>query len=167
MTICFFGIYDKEYSRNRVILKGLKENNIKVIECQDHSNGILKYFKLVYKFFKIKEKYDYLWVAFPGQWCVILIKLFTKKEIIFDAFTSHYQGLVDDRKLVRKNSWLAQIYYWLDKYSCQFADYIVLDTNEHIKYFINTFDLDQKKFSRLFVSSDDSVFYPKPDGDFV
>ncbi len=100
MTFCFFGIYDKNYSRNRVILKGLKENGIKVIECGDHSKGLLKYLKLISKFYKIKDKFDYLWVAFPGQFCVLLAKLLSNKKIIFDAFTSHYQGLVEDRKIV-------------------------------------------------------------------
>jgi len=161
MTICFFGIYDKLYSRNRVILKGLRENGIEVIECNERSAGFIKYFKLIFKYFKTKKDFDYLWVAFPGQFCVLLAKLLTKKKIIFDCFTSHFQGLVEDRQLVKKNSLKARLYFWLDRTACQLANIVLLDTNEHIKYFTETFKLPKEKFIRLFVGSADQVFYPK------
>ena len=34
MNILYFGNYDPEYSRNRVLLKGLRENNQNVIEMR-------------------------------------------------------------------------------------------------------------------------------------
>jgi glycosyltransferase involved in cell wall biosynthesis len=36
-----------------------------------------------------------------------------------------------------------------------------LDTNEHIKYFSELFNTDEKKFIRIFVGSDDDVLFPK------
>lgn len=81
MTICLFGIYDKNYSRNRVVINGFLENEVKIIEINDRSKGIIKYFKLINKFFRNKEAFEYLWVAFPGQTCVFLAKLLTKKKL--------------------------------------------------------------------------------------
>ena len=35
MIVCYFGTYSKDegYTRNRVIIKGLKENGVQVQEC--------------------------------------------------------------------------------------------------------------------------------------
>ncbi len=33
MTVLYFGIYNPNYSRNRVLIKGLRENSIEVLEC--------------------------------------------------------------------------------------------------------------------------------------
>jgi len=161
MIISLFGIYDKHYSRNRVIINGWLENGVKVMEICERQGGFFKYFKLGWQLFKKRSSFDYLWVAFPGQVCVILAKLLTRKKIIFDCFTSHYQGLVEDRKVIRRNSVKAKINFWLDKFSCRLADLVILDTNEHIKYFVETFQLPKDKFIRLFVGSDDNVYYPR------
>jgi len=39
MTICYFGDYNSNYSRNRVIIKGLKENGVNVLECNVGEKG--------------------------------------------------------------------------------------------------------------------------------
>ena len=34
MKICYFGTYDPIYTRNRLMIQGLKENNVEVVECR-------------------------------------------------------------------------------------------------------------------------------------
>ncbi len=41
------------------------------------------------------------------------------------------------------------------------ADKVLLDTSEHIKYFLKTFNLKKDKFVRVFVGSDERVFYSR------
>jgi len=160
MTICYFGIYDPNYSRNRILIKGLRQNNIEVIECNSRLHGIAKYIELAKKHFKIRKKYDLMIIGFPGYQAVILAKFLTKKKIIFDAFTSIYDSMVYDRRLARPRS-LRAIYYWLlDWLSCKLADKILLDTNANIEYFVKTFKINRSKFLRVFVGSDNEVFYP-------
>lgn len=122
-----------------------------------------KYFELIRKFLKIKKENNLaaILVAFPGQEVMFLARFLTRKPIIFDAFTSHYGGYILDRKYYSKKSPQAHYYRFLDKWSCRLADLVLLDTQAHIDFFIKEFDLPRKKFRKVFVGTDPSVFYPK------
>jgi len=161
MKICFFGRYDNKYSRNRILISGLKQNGVEVIECRTELTGIKKYFDLIKKHKQIKNDYDVLFVAFPGWHAMILAKFLSRKPIIFDAFLSVYDSTVWDRKNTSRYSPKAWYFWILDWLSCKLADKVLLDTNEHIKYFVKEFGIKKEKFERVFVGSDTSVFYPK------
>ena len=165
MTVCFFGTYEPSFSRNIVLIKGLKQNGIKVIECYSKFLGWKKFpyliFSLIKKHRKIKNKYDCMIVGFPGHYIMPLAKILTRKPIIFDVFTSRYLTELE-RKKISKNSLKAKFYYFADWFSCKLADKILLDTEEHIKYFVRTFKLPRNKFKRIFVGTDNDIFYPRP-----
>jgi glycosyltransferase involved in cell wall biosynthesis len=164
--VCYFGSYNSQYSRNRILITGLRENGIKVLECNDRSSGLEKYFRLFLKHRRIKNKYDLMIVGFPSQWVsfdLVLAKIISRKPIIFDAFASIYDSLVLDKQLVRRGSFKARFYWFLDWLNCRLADRILLDTNEQIKFFSKTFKIREDKFKRIFVGSDEKIFYPQPD----
>ncbi len=162
MTVCYFGIYNPDYSRNRIMIKGLRAHGIEIIECNSRAKGLKKYFQLWWKHRKIRKKYDVMVVGFPGQqaalfarWLVGNAKKKKKKpKIVFDAFSSLYLSLVEDRKEVRPCSLRAIGNYILDWLSVRTADVVLLDTDEHIKYFVRTFRISKKKFLRVPVGSD-------------
>ena len=114
MTICYFGIYNSDYSRNRVLIKGLKQNGVKIIECQSSLSGFKKYIDLIRKHKKIKNQYNIMIVGFPGYQAMILAKCLTNKIIIFEAFASLYDSMVLDRKIVEQKSLKAKYYWFLD-----------------------------------------------------
>ncbi|MBU1557759.1 glycosyltransferase, partial [Patescibacteria group bacterium] len=164
MKICFFGIYNPEYSRNRVLISGFQENGFEVVQCRVDSGvgKFLKYWNLYKEYRKIKdEKFDYVIVAFPGHTVVWLARLLFGKEIIFDAFTSLYDSEVFDRKNVKEGSLKAGYLHFLDWSACRMASKVLLDTDEHIKYFVSEFKINRNKFIRVFVGTDTSVFYPR------
>ena len=39
ITICFFGFYDSNYSRIRIMMKGLRANGVHIIECKSEKSG--------------------------------------------------------------------------------------------------------------------------------
>jgi glycosyltransferase involved in cell wall biosynthesis len=154
MRVCYFGIFDPEYNRNKVIIEGLKENGIEIIDCRSDNKGVGKYFELYKKHNKIKNDYDVMIVGFPGWTMMIWARIISrKKKIIFDCFTSVYDSVVFDRKTVKKGSIKAGYYWLLDWLACILADLILLDTNEHIKYFVKTFGIKKEKFLRIWVGS--------------
>ena len=57
---------------------------------------------------------------------------------------------------------MGRISLLLDQISCRLATVVLLDTNTHIRYFIETFKLPESKFKRVFVGADETVFYPRP-----
>ncbi len=176
MRILYFGSFNPDYARNRVLLRGLRLNGIEVEECSDRSGSWLKYWRLFWKYLKLKSKFDIIIVGFPGQEMMFFARLLTlqifswqaRKPIVFDAFTSHYGGYILDRQYFNKNSLRAKYYRFIDKYSCHLADVVLLDTQAHIDFFVKEYGLSVSKFRRIFVGTDTDVFYPsnpKPNSD--
>src|SRR3989344_2269573 len=168
MRVLYFGSYNPDYSRNGVLITGLRQNGVEVIECRDNSSGIRKFINLFKKHRQLKNQYDVMVVGFLGQQIVPFAKLITfrlgsrqaRKPIIFDAFLSLYDSNVFDRKTVKRHS-VRAFYYWiLDWLSMRLADIVLFDTNQHIKYASEEFGINIKKFRRIWIVARDDVFYP-------
>lgn len=161
MKVCYFGIYDREYSRNKILISGLKQNDVEVFECISNKTGLSKYLDLIKKHRALKGNYDVMVVGYPGFQAMILAKFLTSKPIIFDAFVSIYDSMVLDRAQVKKNSLRALYFWYLDKLSLTLADIVLFDTNEHINFVSKEFKIKANKFRRIFVGADTNIFYPK------
>ncbi len=164
-TVLFFGIFDPKYARNRVLTTGFERNGWKVAECRIDpraTRGMRKYLALARLGLAArKEPHDLVIVCFPGQSVVWLARLLFGKHIVFDAFLSLYDSNVFDRKVYGPKSLRAQKDRMLDTWSCRLAWKVLLDTNEHIGYFVKTFGIPRGKFFRVWISADDTVFMPR------
>ncbi|MDO8514977.1 MAG: glycosyltransferase [bacterium] len=163
MTICYFGSYDKNYPRNRTIIKGLIKNGDRIIECHSPKSIIFgRWIILFIKFLKIKC--DLIIVGFPGHTDIffawILAKIFSKR-LVFDAFISLYDSRCFDRKDFSPYSWHGRVLWLVDKISCTLSDKVLLDTKTHINYFSQEFRIPIKKFIKVFVGTDEDLFVPK------
>lgn len=180
MRICYFGTYEKDYPRNRVIIQGLKKAGVEVTECHiplwekkrdktklgffDKTGIILKlpwiYLKLARDFRKLDKAndFDVLIIGYIGQLDMFIAHLIAKKKkIIFNPMISLYDTLVNDRKMV-KNSIMKKILHWIDRKSCSYADLVLLDTEDHADYFRKEFNLENVDV--LHVGADD-MFIPR------
>lgn len=164
--ICFFGIYDPAYSRNRALMRGFRENGWEITECRADPRkfpGVKKYIQLFQERRKIREqKFDLVFVAFPGQSVVWLARMLFGKNVVFDAFLSLYNSNIADRKVHATLSVRGIRDWLLDLISCFLARKVLLDTDEHIKYFVKTFSIKREKFVRVFVGTDPEIFSPAP-----
>src|SRR3989339_40093 len=141
MRICYFGIYDQKYSRNRILINGLRKNGVEITECHSNQQGIGKYVDLIKKHRQVKDKYDLMIVGFPGPQAMILARFLSRKKIVFDAFASLYDSVYgENNKSIFSNA-RAFYFFFLDKSACLFADKILLDTNSHIDYYVQRFKL--------------------------
>lgn len=163
MRILFIAGREPAYMRNAVILDGLRKNGIEIIECTSSSSSYLvRYLMVLGKFILNREKdFDAIFVGYFGQPLVPVIRKLTNKPIIFDAFLSSYDTMCFDRRRFKPNSLGGRFFYWLDRYSCELADKVLLDTNAHVDYFVDLFGLRREKFQQLFVGADDSIFFPQ------
>ncbi len=164
-TVCFFGIYDPNYARNRVLISGFKSNGYQIVGCRVDPRlfpGIKKYIQLFKEYQKIKLKnFDQVIVGFPGHTVVWLAYLFFGRRVIFDAFLSLYDSNVFDRKIYATRSIGAYKDWFLDWYSCTLASRVLLDTHQHVKYFSEQFCIPAEKCLVIPVGSDESIFYPR------
>ena len=164
MKILYICGREPSYVRNSVILKGLKlQKDVELLEYTSNAKSYFKRYISVFKKYLLKySSYcDIIYVGFLGQPIVPVVRALSKKPIIFDAFISIYDTLCYDRKVFRPNSIMGKLSYYLDRVSCDLADVVLLDTNAHINYFVDTFKLDKDKFKRVFVGADDTIFYPR------
>ncbi len=163
ISVLYFGSYSLNNSRNAILMRGLKENGVRILECNDHSKFyILKYIKLLFKYLKYIGKFDVMVVGFAGQEMMPLARVLTRKPIFFDVFTSHYMGYILDRKYFSPQSLRAKYYHFIDKFSCWLADIVILDTQAHIEYFIKEFNIPRGKLIKVPLGANSELFRPHP-----
>ncbi len=161
IKVCYFPGRETDYARNRVLLNGMRKCGLTVYDCSYHKKSFVRYFVGFYRFLKFKNKCDIVFIGFLGQFLVPLARLCTRKKILFDAFVSVYQTMAFDRQVIAPQGVLAFFARALDKLSCQLADHVILDTDQHIQFFLNEYKLNKNKFSRVLVGSDDTIVYPR------
>ena len=178
MKVCYFGTYDVEQSRNNVIIQGLRQNGVEVVECHARlwrgtadkirsavgglfNPGLLcralgSYLRLVKRYAKIGD-YDVMVVGYSGHFDLFLAKLlttFSGKPLVFDALVSLTETIVEDRGLVPRGSLLARLVYLADKYACRLADLVLLDTEAHFQHFHRDLGVRLDKLRRVPVGAD-------------
>jgi len=171
--VCYFGTYSKGFVRNKILIDGLIENGVNVVECNEESPPLIKVNKGKYIFgalkrgLKLLKKYlalnniDLIIVGYPGFESVLQIKCLTKKPIIYDPFISSYLSYVHDYKIVASNSIMARMYYFFDSKSFKQSDLIISDTDIHGKILSRLFTVDINKLNTVQVGSNPKIFYPR------
>lgn len=189
MKICYWGTFEREYPRNAVLISGLRQNGIEVIEChyalweqsfrynkmallaglgnklRALGRAVVAYSVLIYRYLMLRE-HDAVIVGYWGHIDVFFLAVFAKfkrKPIIFDAFFSLYDTAISDWGLAPKNSVLARVCRFVDWSACRLATIVLVDTEAQYKFFCREFGLKREKVRWLYVGADDSVFAPGPE----
>ena len=89
MKICYFGIYNPNYSRNDILLSGLNQIGVEVIQCNADWRDPKRYFKLWKNLRALRNEYDCVYAAYPSPIATILARLISSKPVICDAFYSY------------------------------------------------------------------------------
>jgi glycosyltransferase involved in cell wall biosynthesis len=182
---CYFGTYEQNYPRNKVIIDALRSAGVDVVECHlplweltRHKTGsffgpkslILLTFRIAWGYLKLIGMYlkragdaQIVMVGYIGQLDLLLAKLLTRvgrrRKLIFNPLVSLYDTLVDDRGLFRPGSLAADFLFFIDRWSFRLADRIILDTDVHIDYISKKFGIERDKFAQVFVGADQEVFF--------
>jgi glycosyltransferase involved in cell wall biosynthesis len=182
MKLLYFGTYERPVVRNRVILKGLKENGVEVIECHvplwekpvEKTGNLFRrrarllldivtaQFILFFKAVRVKD-YDVMLVGYIGQFDMFMARVVStirRKPLVFDPMVSLSETLFE-RGMVGGNSPLFTFARLIDRWSSKLADMIILDTNENIRYFSENYRIPGRRFRRIYVGADKDLFYPR------
>ena len=166
MKVCFFGSYTKDPVISVLKLK-LELLNIEVIECHEDINisldhiSIPSVIKSFIKLFFKHRKVDYDIAVLPLWWGAIqirLLKLISRKPVLYFGQGSPYDELVHDRKKVKPNSFTAKFFYYFERMVCKYSDLITKESQAEIDYFTNQMKLSKEKFRVLLMSADESKF---------
>ena len=184
MTVCYWGTYDADYPRNRILIAGLRAGGVDVREChfplwKDTSqklrqarSGWLRpgqalrwaraYVSLGARFLR-SPRPDFLFVGYSGHFDVFpawILSRARRVPLVFDAFLSLYDSLVLDRDTVARNGAKARFLAWVDRTACRLADRVLLDTRAHAAFFREALGVSVEKFWVLPIGADDRIFRP-------
>jgi glycosyltransferase involved in cell wall biosynthesis len=182
--VVFWGTYDIGKPRVRILLRGLRENGVDVIECHsDVWSGVedktqvvgwgnkawfllrwlLSYPTLILRYLGLPS-HDVVIVGYLGHLDILILWPFTKLRrvpLVWDAFISLYDTVVGDRKFVSPQHPLALLLYGWEWLACRAADVVLLDTQTHADYFVDQFHIDRARASYVFVGVEPERFLPQ------
>ena len=185
ITICYFGTYDKNYTSNKMILKGLSENDIRVVEVNAHiavTNlttenemtwvqilrrilGKYRIFTEITKNYKEFKKTNVIYVGYPGHVDVflafILAKLYGKK-LIFNPLLIVYNGFVYEQGILKENSILAKTIKFTESLVYRMCDIVFADTPFQKVHLEKDFSVPAKKLRVLPIGADDKGYEFSP-----
>lgn len=181
MRVIYWGTYDLGKPRNRILIRGLKENGIDLVEChydpwttvEDKSQikGLLQKLKFLLRWFLSYPALIWRYLRLPshqvvvigylGQLDVLILWPFAKIRgvpVVWDAFLSLYDTVVLDRKMVGRYNPLALFLYGMEWLACRAADLVILDTRAHADYFVQQYNLPEGKTEAVFVGAESECF---------
>lgn len=181
MRVVLWGTYDTGKPRIRILLRGLQENGVEVIEChKDIWGGIddksqvhgtfnkfrllvrwlLAYPALVFRYMRL-PRHDVVLIGYMGQLDVLILWPFAKLRgipVVWDAFLSLYNTVVEDRLMLSVRNPLACLLWLWEWMACRAADRLLFDTRAHADYFIETFHVPKENTASVFVGAEPEVF---------
>ena len=185
MRVCLYGTYDPAYVRNVVLHNALQGQGIEVLTCRtdcwpshemrlhavQRGRGRVRHIwqwlraqgRLVRQHARLVP-YDALLVCYPGHLDMFLARLLAwgrRRPLIFDAFLSLYETVVEDRRLVSPHALFARFLWAIDWLALHLADHILIDTQTDAEYLAHTFGIPLERITAVWVGADDKVYQPQ------
>lgn len=148
-----------DYSLNSVVIKGLKENEIEVLEFYVKGNVALGLIRVIFFYWRNFKKVDLIIVGYDSPALVFLLRPFCYKKIIYNAVLSRYERMIVSRGLAYRFSIKAFYYWFLDFVAVHLANLTVVETNHQADYFRKIFKVSGKKIFRNWIGVDENNFF--------
>jgi len=183
MRVCYFGTYRAAYTRNKIMIEGLRRNGVEVAEChealwhgiedrvQAASGGwahpqfwwrvLRTYVHLLWEYFHIPD-YDVMVLGYPCQMDVFLARVLTwlkRRPLVGDAFMSIYLVAVE-RELVKNHRLTGQLIYRIEKLALRLLDRIIVMSDDYITWFQDTYGFSTDRFRLVLTGADERVYHP-------
>lgn len=157
LKILFLSTYKSNYTRTETLRELFDSLNIKV-EYALFGESKLKYIKVINYLIKNQNKFDIIFLSFRGQEIFPLIKFFSNKPIIFDAFVSMYDTLCFDRKTFSPYSFIGRLIRRIERWEIDNSSIVLVDTKAYKQYFEKEFK--SKNIDYLYLGCNEKLFKP-------
>ena len=163
MRILYLCGREPSYIRN-LMLRSALQRSYDVVEITSSSRSLVRRNAAVALRYLLANRraFDLIVVGFYGQPLMPGVRLWADAPIVFDAYVSTYDTLCFDRCWFRPRSLPGRLAYLLDLWSCRWATRLLLDTQAHADYFMQTFAVPADKVSTVYVGCDEGLFVPRP-----
>ena len=156
--ILITGGYQPDYNRTNIILAGLEEIGVEVVQFP----FLRKNASVKKQLSELQKDVNFIFLPSFTHADVSFVKRNTCKPVIFDPLISKYLAKVFDYKQVGKYSIRALKNYLKDKIPMSKADIVIADTQANKRYYVNTFNINPDKIAVIPIGVNVHDFYPAP-----
>jgi glycosyltransferase involved in cell wall biosynthesis len=181
VTVHVWGTYDLGKPRTRLLLRALADAGLLVrrthadvwssIDDKSQIKGAAalwrtawrwstSYARLVVDLARHGDE-DVVFIGYLGHLDVLVawpLARLRGQVIVWDAFLSLYDTVVDDRRMVNNDGLVARALHAWERLACRAADVVVLDTAAHAAYFRERYGLTDDDTAVVFVGAEDDAF---------
>jgi len=158
-TILWWGRFDPDYARNRIIRAMQQDLGYQIIDFHPRLSVTAAFEASV----KGVKKPDLIWVPCFRQRDVLAAAKWAKSHkipMIFDPLISAWDKQVFERKKLAPDSQQANTLLKNETIKFQQADILIADTEEHARFFQDTFDIDPHQIIVVPVGAEELLFKP-------
>jgi len=157
-AVLWWGRFDPDYSRNRVLRQAFVDQGWDVI---DYRPRLSKFGDLFAGNFAGKVKL--VWVPCFRQRDVLAASRWARRHglpVVFDPLISAYDKQVFERKRLQEGSWRARRLHRRETRQFAGVDLLVADTAAHADYFTDEFSLSPNNLHVIPVGAEEGLFRP-------
>ena len=157
--VCFFGAYDREYPRNRILRAGLARCGVEVGEVRvPERRAWLRYPALAAAFARGVHGAGVVLVPEFRHKDMPLARLLAgRRPLVFDPLVSRNDTLVEDWALHPRGSLQAGWNRWIDRWALSLADLVLCDTWAHGALF-ESLGARHDRIARVLVGAEEAFF---------
>lgn len=184
LRVCYFGTYRLDFSRNKILIEGLRSAGFEVIECHETlwrgiddrvraATGGWKrlpfifrvlrtYWRLLLKSFKVRE-FDVMVVGYPGQLDVFLAWILSRirrKPLVWDVLMSIYLVALE-RGLDKQSRTTINLIRLFERWGSRLPDKLLLESNQYVNWFCQTHGIDPTRFDLIPLGADHYTYQPQ------
>ena len=186
LRVCYFGTYRANYTRNQILIAGLRtQDNVVVYECHatlwqsiedrveqasggwrrpDFWRRVLSAYWRLFRAHNQTPEYDVMLIGYPGQFDSYLARLLTwwrRKSMALDILMSLYL-VAEERGLTKKSPLSGRLIFLLEKGGLKLPDLLISENSAYEGYYCRQYHLSPHSFRRVPHGADDRIFHPRP-----
>ena len=160
-SVLWWGRFDADYSRNRILRKLLAELGWRIVDFHPRFSRLADWEARLRRL----PKPDLVWVPCFRQRDLAAASRWARSKglpLLFDPLISAYDKLVFEREKAREGSARALKALARERDLFQRADIVLADTREHARFFVETLGVAAQQVQVVFVGAEESLFHPAP-----
>jgi len=185
LRVCWFGTWRREYSRNRILIAGLRSAGVEVVECHAplwgevedrvrlasggwcHPRFALRLFLAWFRLLSGLRRtgpWDALVLGYPGLFDVPLARLAARhrrRKVVLDAFMSPWL-IAWERGLVARAPFTGRLLHALERAALAVPDLILQDTPQYAAWTRREFGVPPERVRLVPTGADTTLFKPQP-----